>query len=59
MFTPLELLNLYLTGGKSKENTSSELYQKFNRELTLGCTKSQDSRPDNHIKGCRQRSVIK
>lgn len=34
MITPLELLNLYLTDGKSRGNTSSELYQKFNRELT-------------------------
>ena len=34
MFTPLELLNLYLTDGKSKGHTSSELYQKFNREFT-------------------------
>jgi hypothetical protein len=34
LMTPLELLNLYLTDGKSRGNTSSELYQKFNRELT-------------------------
>jgi hypothetical protein len=34
MLTPLELLNLYLSDGKSKGNVTSELYQKFNRELT-------------------------
>jgi hypothetical protein len=32
--TPLELLNLYLTDGKSTGPKESKLYQKFNRELT-------------------------
>ena len=32
--TPLELLNLHLTDGKSKGNKSNKLYQKFNRELS-------------------------
>ncbi|NVM21050.1 MAG: nucleotidyltransferase family protein [Desulfobacterales bacterium] len=32
--TPLELLNLYLTDGKSKGDKTTKLYQKFNSELT-------------------------
>lgn len=32
--TPLELLNLYLSDGKSKGDASNALYQKFNHELT-------------------------
>ncbi|MDR4508602.1 MAG: nucleotidyltransferase family protein [Candidatus Brocadiaceae bacterium] len=32
--TPLELLNLYLSEGKSVGSKESRLYQKFNRELT-------------------------
>jgi len=34
MITPLELLNLYLSDGKSVGPTESKLYQKFNSELT-------------------------
>ncbi len=34
MLSPLELLNLYLTNGKSTGPSESKLYQKFNRELT-------------------------
>jgi 2-keto-3-deoxy-L-rhamnonate aldolase RhmA len=34
MFTPLELLNLYLSDGKSTGPKESRLYQKFNSELT-------------------------
>ncbi len=32
--TPLELLNLYLTEGRSRGNSSNKLYQKFNKELS-------------------------
>lgn len=32
--TPLELLNLYLSDGKSKGDATNELYHKFNQELT-------------------------
>jgi hypothetical protein len=34
LMTPLELLNLYLTDGKSIGSEESKLYQKFNCELT-------------------------
>jgi len=34
MITPLELLNLYLSDGKSVGPAESKLYQKFNSELS-------------------------